>query len=208
MAKKSKVLTYFSTMKDDELLVLTHTIINAMDNNTHFQNPVPALVDIQLLLNEFIDKLKVSRKRGSPEDTALKNESRLPLTADLQRLGNYVNSVSKGQLSVLLSSGFPTNSVASPIVVPTRTENVLLRDGRQSGQVRVDFAAQKDVLLYEYCYRLVGDNTEWSDRFSTSSSKANIIAPLQIGASYEVKVRGVNRQGPGDWSNTVQILVR
>jgi len=35
-----------------------------------------------------------------------------------------------------------------------------------------------------------------ADRFITSSSRGNIIAPLKAGESYEVRVRAVNRKVP------------
>lgn len=86
-------------------------------------------------------------------------------------------------------------------------EAVKLSDGRQSTQARLDFAAQRKVLMYEYQYRQEGE-TEWGERFATSSSRFNIIAPLVVATRYEVRVRAVNTQGVGDWSDTASILVR
>lgn len=204
-----KALINFSRMKDDELVVLTNTIITAMANNVNFTAPVPSLTDVQVLLDDFSTKLMASRKRGSPEDTALKNESRIPLCAELQKLGYYVNSIAQGQLSTLLSSGFPTNGPQISSLVPLRVEHVVLRDGRQSGQVRLDFAKQKNIRIYEYSYRRLGaPDQDWSDRLTTTSSQGNIIAPLVVGAEYEVQVRAVNTQGSGDWSVSGRILVR
>ena len=209
MATKFKALISFSRMKDDELMVTSNTIIGAMTDNTHFPTPSPGLDELQGLLDDFSTKLAVARKRGSPEDTALKNESREPLVDMLRKLGYYVNREADGHLSTLLSSGFPTNSPSGPSLIPLAVEGVQLRDGRQSGQVRLDFVKQRGTLLYEYRYRDITDGESlWSDRFSTSSSRGNIIAPLTVGRNYEVQVRAVNTQGPGDWSNSARILVR
>lgn len=207
MAVKFKVLIGFTRFKDDELMVLTNTVLSAMTNNPHFTDPSPALADVQLLLDDFTIKLSASRRRGSPEDTALKDESKKPLVAELQKLAYHVNAVADGQLSVLLSSGFSTNQGRISALVPLTVEGVKLQDGRQSGQVRLDFNKQKQVLMYEYQYRMVGEE-EWSDRMVTSSSRANIIAPLTVAQRYEVRVRAVNTQGTGDWSDTATILVR
>jgi len=62
-------------------------------------------------------------------------------------------------------------------------------------------------LMYEYQDRMESES-EWSDRLVTSSSKANIIAPLEVAQGYEVRVRAVNTHGVGDWSDTARILVR
>lgn len=209
MATKMKALIGFTKLKDDELLLLGSTILHAMTDNAHFPTPTPALDDVQVLLTDFTDKLAAARKRGSPEDTAIKEESRGPLILALQKLGYYVNSVAEGHLSTLLSSGFPTNATSTGGLVPLMVENVKLSDGRQSGQMRLDFSSQKKVLLYEYCYRKVETpEGEWSDRLTTSSSRMNIIAPLEVGYWYEVRVRAINSKGTGDWSKTVNMLVR
>lgn len=209
MSVKAKALISFSRMKDDELATIANTIINAMTGNTNFATPAPPLEDVQALLDDFTNKLATARKRGSPEDTALKNESKAPLAEALQKLGYYVNSVANGHLSTLLSSGFPTNNLGGASLVPLPVENVQLRDGRQSGQVRLDFAKQKHVAIYEYQYRKVAQpEEEWGDRLPTTSSRWNVLAPLEAGQRYEVRVRALNSQGPGDWSQIVSILVR
>ncbi|WP_312364902.1 fibronectin type III domain-containing protein [Sphingobacterium sp.] len=76
--------------------------------------------------------------------------------------------------------------------------------------MRLDFDSQgKSVRVYDYCYRTLDTpDSEWSDRLTTTSSRGNIIAPLNVAQLYEFKVRAVNSKGPGDWSQTVSILVR
>lgn len=207
MAKKAKALIPFPVMKDDELLVASQTILAAMEENDRFPDPSPELEDIRQLLDDFTAKLARARKRGSPEDTAHKQESKKALAESLQKLGYYVNSVAEGNLPTVLSSGFPTNATAVPTVVPLPVRNVQLSDGRQSGHLRLDFEKQEKVLLYEYIYRRA-DEEEWSDRFTTTSSRGNILAPLDAGESYEVKVRAVNSKGAGDWSDIAGMIVR
>lgn len=209
MAIKQKALISFSQMKDEKFLVTSQTILAAMSNNPHYTEPSPSPAVIIPLVDDFSALLSAARKRGAPEDTALKNESRLLLEEELKLLGYYVNTVAKGQLSVLLSSGFPISTKPAPNMVPLAVEMVRLKDGRQSGQVQLDFINQKHALLYEYRFRTKSEEqSEWSDRYSTTSSRLNIIAPLEIGTFCEVQVRAVNSQGPGDWSQTVTILVR
>ncbi|WP_390881650.1 fibronectin type III domain-containing protein [Sphingobacterium pedocola] len=120
-----------------------------------------------------------------------------------------MNGIADGHLSTLLSSGFPTNAPAVASTVPFVVDNVKATDGRQSGQMRVDFNAQSKVRMYEYSYRKVQvPEAPWSDRLTTSSSRNNIIAPLEPGQYYEVRVRAVNTKGAGDWSQTATLLVR
>ncbi len=75
MATKFKALIGFTRMKDDELMVTAATIIGAMTDNVHFEQPTPTLESVQQLVDDFSTKLSAARRRGSPEETALKNES-------------------------------------------------------------------------------------------------------------------------------------
>lgn len=133
MATKARALVGFSDMKDDELVVAANTIIGAMTDNEHYPAPTPTLQEVQDLLDDFTAKLAASRRRGSPQDTAVKDEAKPVLAAALQRLGYNVNSVAQGRLSVLLSSGFPTSAtVSGQTFVPPQVEGVRAGDGRQS----------------------------------------------------------------------------
>lgn len=75
--------------------------------------------------------------------------------------------------------------------------------------MRLDFANQRNVLIYEYQVRpRTSPESDWSEGFKTSSSRGNIIAPLEEGGRYEVRVRAINTQGVGDWSQVAVWLVR
>jgi len=210
MARKIKALTNFTRLKDDELLVLVNTINRAMSNNSSYSTPEPSLANVRVIINEFSSKLSIAKKRGSPEDTALKNESRLRLLDTLKRLSYYVNITAEGKLSVVLSSGFPIHSISYGTFIPIAPTGLTLKDGRLSGQVRIDFDKQKGILIYEFCYRMVDleQERDWEDHLMTTSSKGNIIGALIVGQVYEVKVRAINRKGIGDWSSVVNWMVR
>lgn len=208
MVVTHRALNGFKSMKDDELVILVQTILQAMDSNAHFASPSPALADVQLQLDDFSIKLAAVRKRGAPEDTALKNESRSLLVDSMAKLSYYVNLTANGVLSVLLSSGFPTNPPPVSAQAPTKVQGVKLLDTNQSGQVRLQFQMQKKVRIYEYRYSQATDPENWSDRSSTTDSRLTVIAPLEPGVRYFFQVRAVNQHGAGDWSDSASIIVR
>ncbi|NGM62845.1 fibronectin type III domain-containing protein [Sphingobacterium sp. SGG-5] len=199
----------FSKIRDKELQVIAKTILDSMTDNSNFPSPIPSLAELKTLLDDYSAKLAVAYKPGSREDKALKRESRRHLEVCLQQLAYYVNSIAKGQASVALSSGIPIRAGRSTLVVPTAVENVRVADGLQSGQIKISFDSQPNIRMYEYRYRKTdsGDGS-WSDRVMTSSSRSNIIAGLEAGQMYEFQVRAINSKGPGDWSESVFIIVR
>ncbi len=201
----------FKNHKDDELLVRATTVLQAMDNNVFFATPEPALATVTPLVNDFQEKLANCRRKGSPQDTAAKNASRETLCRILKQLAFYVSQVANGDLSILLSSGFVLSSYPRNGNVPEVVRGVIVRDARQSGQMRLDFQKQSQVLLYEYRYAreaAEGQPLEWLEPLSTSSSRANIIAPVTPFNRYWLQVRAVNSYGKSDWSEPVSHFVR
>ncbi|WP_134089604.1 hypothetical protein [Olivibacter sp. XZL3] len=200
----------FSKIADDAMATLGTTVITAMTDNPNFETPVPALTDIQALLDDYRAKLAVTRK-GSPLNTSEKNVSRQALEKGLRQLAFYVDAVADGALHIILSSGFSVKSLASSLTVPAIPERLRLSDTTQSGQIRFDFDPVKRAWEYEYCFSTeVDDNGDilWGDILSTTSSRNNIIAPLIPGVVCRVRVRARNGKGVSDWSEAVSLMAR
>lgn len=200
----------FSNIADDAMATLGTTVITAMTDNPNFETPVPALTDIQLLLDDYRLKLAATRK-GSPLNTSEKNVSRQALEKGLRQLAFYVDAVADGALHVILSSGFPVKPLRSSLIAPAIPERLRLSDTAQSGQIRFDFNPVKKAWEYEYCYATEVDdngNIRWGDILSTTSSRNNIIAPLIPGVVCRVRVRARNGKGVSDWSEAVSLMAR
>ena len=207
---KRTALGGFSHVKDDELLVRSNTVLQAMTDNKHFPDPRPGLEVASKLLDRFQQLLSVARRKGSPQDTAAKNEAKSALISALQQLAFYVSKVAEGNLQMLLSSGFQLSSYPKAGDVPELVRSVVLRDGKQSGQMRLDFAKQTSILLYEYRFAMEEEMKEglWSEPLLTTSSRNNIMAPLTPFQRYFVQVRGVNGFGKSEWSEAVSHVIR
>ncbi|MFC6100147.1 fibronectin type III domain-containing protein [Olivibacter domesticus] len=181
-----------------------------MTDNPHFETPLPALADVQLIVDDFRDKLASTRK-GSPLNTSEKNHSRQLLESELKKLAFYVNTVANGALHIVLSSGFPAKQLRTSMDIPLFPERLRLLDTPQSGQLRFDFNMAKSAWEYEYSYAtFVDDNgiPQWGNILTTTSSRNNIIAPLEAGSICRVRVRSRNGKGVSDWSEPVSRMAR
>jgi len=202
--------TSFDKMSDDAFATLGVTVITAMTANPNFETPSPALADVQVLVDDFRDKLAVTRK-GSPFNTSEKNHSRQLLETELKKLAFYVNTVANGALHIVLSSGFPVKQLRTALNIPAIPERLRLMDTAQSGQLRFDFNSVKSAWEYEYCYATETDEQGepiWTDLFTTTRSRNNILAPLQPASICRVKARARNGKGISDWSEPVSLMVR
>ena len=210
MALKQQALNGFKRMPDDRVTVAVSTIIQAMTGNANFPDPVPTLEVVQAALDDYTVKLATASKRGSPEDTALKNESKAALALLMKQLSVYVTTTAGETLSVLLSSGFPVSNYPSSGQSPLVVDGIKLSDGRQSGQLQLVFSNQRNILLYEYQYAQEKDamgELLWGDVYRTSSSRDNMFLAKPYVRCY-VRVRSVNRHGESEWSEAVSHIGR
>lgn len=202
----------FKRKNDEELLALAKTVYAAMNGNVNFPDPTPEMEELELYMEDFSEKLAISNRRGSPFDTAIKNESREELEKVLAALAFYVNREANGTFSILLSSGFKISQSQKRATVPSKINGVILVDGRQTGQMLLRFNAQPNVRLYVYRYtqdRNEEGELQWDEQeFTTSSSRNNLIAPVRPGVTYYVSVRAINTAGTGDWSDPISWMAR
>lgn len=208
--QKRYVKISFEHTNDDALVTLGQTVIAAMTENPNFETPTPALASVQTLVEDFQQKLSLTRK-GSPLNTSEKNLARELLESELKKLAMYVNIISDGALHIALSSGFPVRQQRSSTATPAVPERIRLSDTGQSGQVRLTFIAVKQAWEYEYCYTTeLGESgvPKWGEIYSTTNSRFTIITGLQPSSTCYVKVRSRNGKGVSDWSELVSLIAR
>lgn len=211
MKRVPKARSGFQKLTDEQFSTLSSTIYNAMESNPYFEAPMPELMDVKTIIDKFKEKLAIARRKGSPYDTAVKNEARKELEKVLAELAFYINKMADGNLPMVLSSGFHVSSDHRTLYVPARVEGVRLGDGRQSGQLVLHFDIQENIRMYEYSYAFEKDGDKehiWSEILKTSSSQGNLIAATVPGQYYFVKVRAINSKGTGEWSEPVSIMAR
>ena len=208
---KQQALGGFTKDSDETVLVKGKTVLLAMTDNPNFPTPEPALDVVTDVLEDYEQKLAMAKRRGSPEDTAAKNSARKAIEQMLKRLAFYVTHKANGDLSQLLSSGFSVSSIPQKDDVPAIVAGIKLRDGKQRGQMRLDFDRNPAAKIYEYQICEIdahGMPDEWGEVYITTSSKNHTIAPLTPFLRYGVRVRAINGYGRSDWSEMVSHVVR
>jgi len=212
MRTNQKVNLGFTRYSDENVLVIAQTVLAAMTDNANFPEPTPILTEFKDVVDEFADKLSDARKRGSPYDTAAKNEARRVLEDNLAELGFYVNKVAKGNLPAMLSSGFPVSKYRNKVLSPEIVRNLIVTDGRHRGEMVLSFDKLPSILFYEYRYSSEKDEdgeVDWGEELIlTTSSRNNLIKPVTPGQTYYLSARATNTKGTGDWSDTVSWMAR
>ncbi len=208
-----QVKTNYDRLRDADLGYLASTVLQAMGQNSAvFANPVPPLTDLEQVLADYNEKMDLANKKGSPEDAQAKNAARDVLVDTLRRLAFYVNTVAKGVLHQLLSSGFRLRDLPSALTVPGIPQRVRMVDGDVSGELALLFDAVHKASHYEYeLGTMAGDIIVWEKSGTVRSGRKrrhNIISPLIRAMTYYVRVRACNAHGKGDWSTPVSQVAR
>lgn len=209
--RKERLLLSYTHLTDYELSTLAGRVLAAMTDNDNFPDPAPSLAELEPLVNTYRTRHEIASRRGSALEISQKNESRQLLLEAFKQLAFYINTVSDGSQPMLVSSGLILASQPREVYVPDIPRLLRLRDGRVSGQMRLDFEPVKDALEYLYTVSDTVDgqgNVVWPDPVLTTRSKRNFIDPVEPGTTYFARVRARNSKGMGDWSETVSLIAR
>lgn len=209
--RKERLLLSYTHLTDYELSTLAGRVLAAMTDNDNFPDPTPSLAELEPLVNTYRTRHEIASRRGSALEISQKNESRQQLLEAFKQLAFYINTVSDGSQPMLVSSGLILASQPREVYVPDIPRLLRLRDGRVSGQMRLDFEPVKDALEYLYTVSDTVDgqgNVVWPDPVLTTRSKRNFIDPVEPGTTYFARVRARNSKGMGDWSETVSLIAR
>ena len=186
------------------LITYAQGIVKGMTGNASFPTPTPALTAVTEAINELqaAETAALARTKGA---VATRNEKHTALVALLQQLRGYVQSSADASMengaSIIQSAGIAVRKtpVRPPRVFDARTGDV-------TGSVKLIAAAAARRASYEWEYSTDGGKT-WVNVPSTLQAKTTI-AGLATGTTVQFKYRSVTKDGEGDWSQPVSLLVK
>ncbi|ERJ57703.1 fibronectin type III domain-containing protein [Sphingobacterium paucimobilis] len=210
--RRDKVKTDYTGVKDSELAILAGKIAGFMEGNTNFSTDIkPSAAELLAAAEDYRIKHEIAINGGSSHEKELKKEAKSKLLNMLTHLAHMVNIEAQGNTVALSSTGLVFNKQPTAQQEPGITDRIILKDGRLTGQMRVDFDRIYNAYEYEIQVGEMDSSSEriiWGEMHLTASSMNTIIAPLVPGTRYYVRVRGRNKIGTGDWSDPVSMMVR
>ncbi|MEQ1861651.1 MAG: hypothetical protein ABMA13_17165 [Chthoniobacteraceae bacterium] len=207
----TKAIIDFSPYTAPELGPLAQAIHGKLtENAATYASPPVTMAALQALINTYDQKL-VARASRATADVLAFNEAREILEEALGTLGNYVNSVAKGDPMIVEKSGFPSYQTAhtpdpSP---PEAPENLRLMHGDTSGSIRARYKPDRPNSTNEVQVNTGDPNNaaDWHTKGIFQSGRADLDG-FTPGIVVWVRVRTVGRKGVmGAWSDPAQIRV-
>lgn len=209
------IVSNFSRLSYPNFLAQAQRIVTAMTGNPHFPEPwtapTPSLAQISADLDSFA---AVSAAVSSGDRTRMpeRDAARATLAADLQQLAVYLQMVTKGDPTLVATSGFdlrpPTLRPAVMLPLPAPSDLRTTR-GELSGTIVARVTKVPQAAAYEVQIASADPTVEsnWSDAGTFSGCRRMQIEGLTPGKNYAVRVRAINSAGPGAWSVSGSLMV-
>ena len=176
------------------------------ENASIFTEPVPSLDELEAAIAQF----KASMTEASFRDmrqVVLKNQHAATLKEMLYNLSLYVETVAQGDPAMVLAAGFiPSKDAAESVGLSPKPHDVRaqVKDvGTQSVHVRVN--SWKFARYYQFEYRKVGSDEEWTRVLSTRSKVH--LTDLEYMQEYEFRVSYLGSDPALNYSDTVRCVV-
>ncbi len=198
MVVKASV-TFLTANSDAVLVTSTNTILISMEGNPNYAMPTPTVVAIRAALDAFIAAITAAAD-GGKQLTYAKKMARAVLVALLRQLAAYVQMAADGDMTKLLSSGFPVQKPnRSKAVVPATPNAPKVKQGL-SGQAKVSVNAVVGAFIYNWQVALA-DAPETILFRAQSTGSRTTFGGLTPGKEYLFQANAVGTAGPSDFSN-------
>jgi hypothetical protein len=186
------------------LVTYAQSVVTAMTGNPSFPSPVPTLAIVLAGITALHDaeSAALARTKGA---VAARNDKRLALVTLLQQLRNYVQTVADTDLetsaTVIQSAGIAVKKTPA-----LKLRGFDAQTGALSGTARLVAASAGRRAAYEWQYSTDGGKT-WGMAPSTLQARTTVTG-LVPGATVDFRYRPVTKTGEGNWSQTVQLIVK
>lgn len=207
----TKASVDFTDYPAAKLAPLAQVIHDRMtENAADFADSPVAMGALQTGIDTYKAALVARASRATADVLALA-AARKALEEALGRLGNYVNSVARGDAALVEKSGFPSYTRGGPpdLSPPGAPLDLRLRHGTVSGSIAARYRPQRRASTNEVQVTEGDPNDEsaWRTHSFHRSGRAEL-AGLPPGALIWVRVRTIGLRGVmGAWSDPAQIRV-
>jgi hypothetical protein len=195
-------ISFLNDDSDADLIVDCNGVITGMTGNANYLTPVPGIPIVQTALDEFV-AAEAAAINGGVVLTAIKKDKRAILVGLMRELASYVQVTCKGDLTVLLSSGFPIQKPQrNPIGTLPAPANLTLTLGSHTGELDAAVAPVFGAAVYNWRISTAAAPSVVLQSSQTTAA-SNSFTGLTPGVVYNVEANAVGAAGPSDWSAPV-----
>jgi len=186
------------------LVTYAQSIVTAMTGNPSFPSPVPPLATVSGATAALHDaeSATLTRTKGAVQ---ARNDKRAALVTLLKQLLGYIQTVADADVetaaTVIRGAGIAVKKTPVP-----KQRVFAAEQGAISGSAKLLAPSAGRRASYEWQYSTDGGKT-WVIAPATLQAKTTV-AGLTPGATVQFRYRPVTKTGEGNWSQTVQLIVK
>jgi len=212
---QAKLIVTFDRLSAPDFLVKSGSIVNSMTGNSHYQEPwIGQGLTLDLLTaayGNFQDAYHASLTKDTLK-IAQRDVARIALTDLIKRLAMYLELISNGDTAMLATTGYDLRHD----IVRNNSNDLLpapadfrVTHGQLSGCLNVQVARLANAGSYEIHVAKDDPKIEsnWQHAISSVTSTHIVITGLIPGQTYWLRVRGIDSNGGGVWSEPISIIV-
>ena len=183
-------------------------LIRQMTGNAHFPDPVPSLEELQRVVGA-LEAINVDQQFNPSRLGRIQRDLRsAELCMLIKGLAGYVQGISAGERSVILSSGFEVKRkrhASQPMVAPA---NMRTMRTEETGVVSIRWNAVKNRLLYKVQVNKgdPNDHDAWEWLCETSRNYLRL-EELEERRVYHFRALAIGALGAGPWSDRTSAKV-
>jgi len=211
---QAKLIITFDRLSTSDFLVISGSIVNGMTSNSHFKEPWAGLGLTLDQLTAAYTAYEEAYHASLTRDTikiAQRNATRQTLTDILKRLALSLELMAQGDVAALATTGFELRHD----IVHSNSNELLpapadfrVTHGQLSGTFDVHVAGLAGAGSYEVHIAHDNPNLEsnWRHAISSVNSSHIIVTGLTPGQNYWLRIRGIDSNGGGVWSDPISIF--
>ncbi len=212
---KAKLIVTFDHLSAGDFLVKSGSIVTSVIGNTHYKEPWAGqgltLDNLKATYEAFQEAYHASLTHDTVK-IAQRDATRHTLTDLLKRLALYLELMSEGDTAKLSTTGFDLrhdnvrNNSNELLPAPS---DFRLSHGQLSGTLNIQVSRLLGAGSYEIQITQ-GDpkiESNWQHALSSVTCMHILISGLNPGQTYWLRVRGIDSNGAGVWSDPLSIIV-
>lgn len=155
-------------MKEADLAILAEVVLEKMDGNDRFPEPLPPLSALADALAAYRQALTAGHFGGKP-NTVSKDQIRGKLEKTLDRLAIYVEQVADGNPEFIMDAGFLPAKSKGPTIPSIKATGLIVEHGPVgSGLIKLRVDPYKAARMYRFQYRELGTDA-WTEHIVSKS---------------------------------------
>ena len=212
---QAKLIVAFDRLPEVGFLEKSGTIVAAITTNANYSEPwlpqVPTLAQLTAAHNDYVTAYHDALNKDIVK-VALRDSHRLVLSDMLKTLAPYYELIAQGSIPKLETTGYDLrrettpNSGVDPLSAPS---NFQVAHGALPGTLDIKVTRLEGAASYEVQLTQLDPLIEanWAHALSSKTATQMQLLNLTRAHAYWVRVRAIGTNGPGVWTDPINIIV-